>query len=109
MPAALCSSPVDIDNGMVTFTGNSIGDTATYSCNSGYELEGATTTTCLEVDPDSAQFSPEPPVCMRESCMNVIEVAINLICVNHTGMRALRRSTCIYEKLTEVYCKAIPH
>ena len=27
--AALCSDPVDIDDGLVAFTGNSVGDTAT--------------------------------------------------------------------------------
>ena len=99
-PAALCSNPVDIDNSMVLFTGNSIGDTATYSCNSGYELEGATTTTCTAVDADSAQFLPEPPVCRREYCMNV-GVAINLILCElywNEGFKNNRRSACIYEK-----------
>ena len=98
LPAALCSDPVDIDNGMVTFTGNSIGDIAAYSCNPGFELEGATTTTCLELDRDSAQFSPEPPVCRREYCMNVIGVAINLIlCESYwnEGFKNNRRSACI--------------
>ena len=65
-PAALCSDPVNIDNGMVTFTGNSIGDTATYSCNSGFELIGGATTTCTAVDANSAEFSPQRPVCRRE-------------------------------------------
>ena len=65
LPAALCSNPVDIGNGMVTFTGNSIGDTATYSCNAGFELDGGATT-CTAVDENSAEFSPQPPVCRRE-------------------------------------------
>ena len=66
LPAALCSDPAVVDNGTVTFTGNSIGDTATYSCNSGFELDGAITTTCTAVDAVSAEFSPQPPVCRRE-------------------------------------------
>ena len=66
LPAALCSDPAVIDNGMVTFTGNSIGDTATYSCDSGFELDGGATTTCTVVDANSAGFSPQPPVCRRE-------------------------------------------
>ena len=65
-PAALCSDPADIDNGMVMFTGNSIGYTATYSCDSGFELDGGATTTCTTVDEHSAEFSPQPPVCRRE-------------------------------------------
>ena len=56
---------------MVTFTGNSVGDTATYSCDSGFELIGGATTTCALVSAISAAFSPEPPSCRREYCMNV--------------------------------------
>ena len=64
--AALCSDPVDILNGMVTFTGNSVGDTATYTCNSGFELIGSVTTTCTQVDSISVVFQPAPPSCRRE-------------------------------------------
>ena len=63
---ALCPDPVNIDNGMVTFTGNSIGDTATYTCDSGFELIGGATTTCTLVDMSSAAFQPAPPSCRRE-------------------------------------------
>ena len=63
---ALCLDPVDIDFGTVTLTGNSIGDTATYSCNPGFELIGGATTTCTQMDPNSAGFSPLLPSCRRE-------------------------------------------
>ena len=64
--AALCPDPVGIVNGMVTFTGNSVGDTATYACDPGFELIGPATATCTAVDANSAAFSPPPPVCRRE-------------------------------------------
>ena len=65
--AALCPDPDGIDNGMRTFTGNSVGDTATYTCNSGFELIGDPVTTCTLVDDDSAEFpSVPPPSCRRE-------------------------------------------
>ena len=63
---ALCSDPVDIDNGSVAFTGNSVGDTASYTCNSGFELIGNVITTCTQVDANSAVFQPAPPFCRRE-------------------------------------------
>ena len=63
--AVLCPDPVDIDNGMVTFTGNSVGDTATYTCDSGFELIGGAITTCTGVI-NSAVFQPAPPSCRRE-------------------------------------------
>ena len=61
--AALCPDPDDIDNGMVTFTGSSIGDTATYSCDLDFVLIGGATTTCTLVDANSAAFQPAPPSC----------------------------------------------
>ena len=65
--AALCADPAAIDNGMVTFTGNSVGDTSTYTCNSTFELIGDATTTCTQVDDTSATFpSVPPPECRRE-------------------------------------------
>ena len=65
--AALCPDPPAIVNGMRTFTGNSVGDTATYTCNSSFELIGDPVTTCTQVDDDSAAFpSAPPPSCRRE-------------------------------------------
>ncbi len=63
---AQCDDPANIDNGMVTFTGNSIGDVATYTCDLGFELIGNGTATCALVDMDSAEFQPAPPACRRE-------------------------------------------
>ena len=70
--AALCSDPVDIVNGTVTFTGNFVGDIATYTCNPGFDLDGITTTTCTLVDENTAEFSPPPPVCRREYIAGII-------------------------------------
>jgi len=55
--AALCPDPVDIDHGIVTFTGNSLGDTATYTCTSRFELIGNATILCTQVDVYNAIFS----------------------------------------------------
>ena len=63
---ALCPDPVDPVNGMVTFTENAIDDTATYSCNTGFELVGSASVTCTQVNVSSATFSPAPPVCRRK-------------------------------------------
>ncbi len=51
---------------MVTFNGNSVGDMAAYTCNSGFELIENATATCTLVDMDSAEFQPAPPSCRRE-------------------------------------------
>ena len=65
--AALCDDPPEIINGMVTFTGNSVGDTTTYTCNSEFELIGINTTACTQVNESSATYpSVPPPECRRE-------------------------------------------
>ena len=64
--AALCPNATDIDNGMVTLTGNFINDTAIYTCDSGFELIGSANLTCTLVDANSSAFQPAPPFCRRE-------------------------------------------
>ena len=51
---------------MVTFNGNSVGDMANYTCDSGFELIGDATTTCTLVNKDSAIFQLAPPACRCE-------------------------------------------
>ena len=82
---ALCPTPPGINFGSVVVTGNSIGDTATYTCASGYELIGDAVRTCakLPTDPSMADFQPEEPFCHREYCMNTSEWRYFLSCVNH--------------------------
>ena len=63
---ALCPDPFDIDFGTVILTGNSIGDSATYSCNPGFELIGVRFTTCTQIDANFAEFQLMPPTCRRE-------------------------------------------
>jgi len=46
-------------NGRVVLTGTSLGDTATYSCNDGYELEGDQQRMCQM----SRQWSGREPSC----------------------------------------------
>ena len=90
---ALCPDPVDIANGLVTFSGNSIGDIATYTCNSGFELIGGATTTCTQVDANSAAFPLAPPSCRREYLLNQYNykvLGVNVwqfwvACVNHNS------------------------
>ena len=65
--AALCSVPTAPTNGGVTSTGISIGDTATYTCDVGFELVGTATATCTAaVDGNGAVFSHPAPTCQGE-------------------------------------------
>ena len=74
--AALCPNPPDLANAMVTFTGNSVGDTATYTCDPGFELIGDPTTNCTAaLDGNSASFpAVPPPMCRREYFLNITRI-----------------------------------
>ena len=67
-------------NGMRTFTGNSVGDTANYNCDPGFELIGIAITTCTAaVDGNSATFpAVPPPECRREYLHRYNYLAIEL-------------------------------
>ena len=74
---ALCSSSSSPSNGGVIPAGNSVGDTATYTCNTGFELIGQPVATCtLDTGGNSASFVPTQPICRRK-CMP--EIAMQLL------------------------------
>ena len=58
----MCPNLDNPTNGAVTVNGMNPGDTATYTCISGYELVGTDTLTCGS----DGMWSPDPPVCTRE-------------------------------------------
>ena len=44
-----------------------VGDTATYTCNTGFKLIGQAVTTCtLSTNGNSASFLPAQPICRRK-------------------------------------------
>ena len=78
---ALCLDPPAIVNGMRTFTGNSVGDTATYSCTTGFELIGDLTTMCTQIDVNSATFPAIPPPECRRECLMTITITVWNFCM----------------------------
>ena len=69
--AALCSVPTAPTNGGVTSTGISIGDTATYTCDVGFELVGTATATCTAAADGGSSFIPLAPMCYGKKKINV--------------------------------------
>ncbi|XP_072164876.1 sushi, von Willebrand factor type A, EGF and pentraxin domain-containing protein 1-like [Diadema setosum] len=63
-----CGEPDDLENGNVGSNSNTFGDTATYSCNDGYDLEGEPTRTCESNNNDGVQWSGDAPTCKAKSC-----------------------------------------
>ena len=87
---AECPDLTDPVNGMVVMAGNSVGNTATYSCNSGFELVGAQTVTCQADE----MWSDPPPTCepigMKSPlyCRMII-MAVTDVCLVDTGSQAM--------------------
>ena len=63
-PPPMCPDLVAPVNGMVMMTGNSVGDTATYSCDDG---SGVVMVTCQ----DDGQWSDSPPICPVRKCKHM--------------------------------------
>ena len=59
---ALCPDLSDPTNGTVTVMGTSVGDTASYTCNYGFELIGSMSVTCTS----DGTWSDQPPMCRRK-------------------------------------------
>ena len=59
---AMCPPLPDIDNGVVSWTGLSPGDVATYTCDLGFILVGDVTRICT----DNGTWSGEEPTCERK-------------------------------------------
>ena len=57
-----CPNLINPDNGRVSMSGNSSGDTATYICDPDFELVGNSTRVCG----DDGQWSGEAPMCIRK-------------------------------------------
>ena len=57
--AAYCLNHTDFKNGRVLLSGVSVGDTATFTCNDGYELVGDSSLICLS----DGSWDSSPPVC----------------------------------------------
>ena len=58
-PTAFCPDLSDPVNGVVSQTGNSAGDTGSYTCNDGFDLVGAPLLTCQE----DGMWDEPPPEC----------------------------------------------
>ena len=70
---------MDPEKGMVMMTGNSVGDTSTYSCDDGFALSGVNMVTCQ----DDGQWSDPPPICVanRECICTICKTTSEIIII----------------------------
>ena len=73
-----CPRLDDPPDGTVSVTGYSIGDTATYSCDDGFDLVGEAMRTCM----DNSQWSGDAPQCISRKytyILNPVETSVEVI------------------------------
>ena len=63
---AICPELVNPNNGMVVLTGRFVGDTATYTCNPGHELNGPDVLNCVDGGLVGGTWDDRPPTCERK-------------------------------------------
>ena len=57
-----CPALCPLEHGQLTMTGTAVGDTAYYSCEPGYQLEGSETRTCQ----NTSDWTGNHPICVEE-------------------------------------------
>ena len=78
----LCPPLPDPVNGLVKEFGNRINDTAEFSCEDGYHLDGADVLTCT----GDGSWDPAPPVCQGKqtlfpfNCLNLLYDCCTVVC-----------------------------
>ena len=89
--AVPCGNPLTIPNGSRTFTGTTFRETATYTCNTGYQLSDPSTVTCQA----SGNWSTEP-TCTRK--------ILNFCCMHYTKKQSHLRFHAYVSLIVAVPC-----
>ncbi len=71
-----CPALTNPTNGLVSVDSNTVGSTATYTCDTGYDVNGATTVTCGADGSWSA-----PPTCDGEKLLTLLNPLLISSCV----------------------------
>ena len=99
----MCNTLKEPKDGSVTITGNGIGDTATYTCNAGFELKGKDSRTCKKgkkgKDP---KWKPRAPKC--KGMLNTTSRGVTCSSWGGGGGRHHSPPTFVTLKQNKLYC-----
>ncbi|CAI7994708.1 P-selectin [Geodia barretti] len=101
----MCPTLNDPDNGNLNLSGNSLGDTAVYTCNTGYNLMGESILTCGA----DSQWSGNPPVCELVQCPDLSSPMSGSLLISGTGVVFTRRLQHMHAKLVSIWlaCQSV--
>ncbi len=77
MSTVTCPTLVNPTDGTVTMSSNTEGSTATYSCNTGFGVNGVEMVTCAS----DSSWSADPPTCDCELMVTVLNPLLVSLCV----------------------------
>lgn len=101
----MCPDPIGPANGGVTFTGNSVGDTVTYACDTGFELIGIAVTTCTQaIDGNTASFESAAPTCRRKYALFSCQCTqVYILSLKYSEVFVILKLVCFYGLYTAFY------
>ena len=97
-----CPNLPNPSNGRVNQRGNKPGDRASYTCNSGYELQGDSTRICQ----NSGQWSGDAPTCEREGINETISF-ISREFIKISNLLQFGAPLCLIHLMEELSNKAV--
>ena len=80
----------------MTVSGQSVGDTATYECRSGFDPIGPLTRTCTQTSPGSVDWSGEAPICRRMCSLRGYDMFYVFYRDFHTMTPAIMKGTKVH-------------
>ena len=78
-------------NGLVSLSGNATGDTTNYTCDAGYELEGASVRTCQT----DGQWSGTAPTCTLRKTSRLLSFNPQCACAGNPACVCVCVSLCL--------------
>ena len=87
----LCSSPLNVTNGKISYGGHTVGKVAAYKCKKGHFLQGPHNSTCTEL----GAWEPPPPLCSAVDCRNPQLLQHGSIAYQSTTYKSVVRYSCL--------------
>ena len=87
----LCSSPLNVTNGKISYGGHTVGKVAAYKCKKGHFLQGPHNSTCTEL----GAWEPPPPLCSAVDCRNPKLLQHGSIAYQSTTYKSVVRYSCL--------------
>ena len=91
----LCSSPLNVTNGKISYGGHTVGKVAAYKCKKGHFLQGAHNSTCTFLGASTPSWEPPPPLCSAVDCRSPSLLQHGSLAYQSTTYKSVVRYSCL--------------